>query len=426
MIATVLVAVLVGVIDARAQEDDPADLLASGRAAFESEDYERARSDLWAYLDATARVTGHSRLPQAEALYYIALMEPDATVAAQHYHTIVTEYPAATVADQALLRLGVFELVEGRPIDARNRFVTLARDYPFSRAQPEIPLWVGRTQLVEEEYDEAIDAFLGGFAKVRSQDLPQELTSGQRDALAAEYTYWLATTYRERGDRRTATQYYSRLALDYPSSPQAAEARAALEALGEGPITTPTPSPDVAMGDDRDEPITLLPPRPAEQAIDETVMEPSTPDRPSEDEIATVEAAAERARLEAVEEPDEPEADQPPEPEEDRGAAAEIAPQPVEPAEDPPIKFPPPRTGETVDLQVGAFTSATLAANLSRQLKGQGFDTRVQVGIVEGQGYYRVRTGPYRLPDESSTLSRDRDRLRALGFDPRQVPAEEE
>lgn len=182
-------AVLVLAGPARAQDDDPARLLSQGRDAYEAGDFDAAREALWAYLDATARVTGPSRLPQAEALWYIALMEPDAGVAANHYRTIVDEYPAASVADQAMFRLAIFDLVGGDPAAARERLGRLARDYPFSRNQPEIPMWMGRSYLAEGDERAAIQAFLDGYTKVKSQDLPTELPTAQREALAAEYAY---------------------------------------------------------------------------------------------------------------------------------------------------------------------------------------------------------------------------------------------
>jgi hypothetical protein len=58
---------------ARAQ-DDPGKLLEDGRRAFERERYEEAREKLWEFLDATSNLTGAARMPQAEALYTIALM----------------------------------------------------------------------------------------------------------------------------------------------------------------------------------------------------------------------------------------------------------------------------------------------------------------------------------------------------------------
>ena len=101
-----------GAIPAAAQ--DAAQLLDRGKRAFEAGDFEAARTDLWAYLEATAGLTGPSRLPQADALYTIALMEADAGIAAQHYRTIVEEYAASSVADEALFRLAQLDLVEGR------------------------------------------------------------------------------------------------------------------------------------------------------------------------------------------------------------------------------------------------------------------------------------------------------------------------
>ena len=226
-------AIVLGAIPAAGQ--DHAQLLDRGKRAFEAGDFESARTDLWAYLEATAGLTGPSRLPQADALYTIALMEADAAIAAQHYRTIVEEYAASSVADEALFRLAQLDLVEGRTEEAREKLQRLSVDYPFSRYQAEIPLWSGKAWLADRQYRQATDAFIEGFTRVKRQDLPQELSAAQREALGAEYVYQLARAFGEEGDSRTATQYYAMLALDYPDSPQAAEARLAVEA-GEEPL----------------------------------------------------------------------------------------------------------------------------------------------------------------------------------------------
>ncbi|HET6340752.1 MAG TPA: tetratricopeptide repeat protein, partial [Gemmatimonadota bacterium] len=216
---------------ARAQ-DDPGELLESGRRAFERERYEEAREKLWEYLDATSMLTGAARMPQAEALYMIALMEPDAAVAGGHYQIIVNEFPASQVADDALHRLALLNLVEGETDLAIQQLEQLRTEYPVSRHQAEIPLWIGQARLAAGEPQVAVETLLDGFGRVKSADLPREISMAQRDALAAEYAHWLARAYTESGDETTATQYYSLLTLDYPASPQAAEAREMLAARG--------------------------------------------------------------------------------------------------------------------------------------------------------------------------------------------------
>ena len=72
---------------------------------------------------------------------------------------------------------------------------------------------------------------------------------------------------------------------------------------------------------------------------------------------------------------------------------------------DEPAKFPSPAGSQRVWIQVGAFTSATNAAELSRSLKADGFETRVQVAIVDGQGYYRVQVGPYLQPADRTRVA---------------------
>jgi cell division protein FtsN len=77
--------------------------------------------------------------------------------------------------------------------------------------------------------------------------------------------------------------------------------------------------------------------------------------------------------------------------------------------------------GETVWIQVGAFTSAANAASLSSRLKSDGFFPEVEIGVVDGQGYYRVRLGPFALPSAAERLEDTRRRLEARGYPARQV-----
>jgi tetratricopeptide (TPR) repeat protein len=170
-IVTATIAIVANTGEARGQDE----LLAEGRRAFEREEYALARETLWKYLDATANLSGAAAMPQAEALYYIAVMEPDASVANRHYEIIVDEFPAASVADQALYRLALFELATGRPADARGRFERLQREYPFSPSQPELPLLIGRTHMTEGNPTDAIASFEDGFRRVKAQDLPREM-----------------------------------------------------------------------------------------------------------------------------------------------------------------------------------------------------------------------------------------------------------
>jgi cell division protein FtsN len=416
---------------------DPAQLLERGQREFEAGDFAGARTDLWAYLEATAGLSGPSRLPQAEALYTIALMEADAGIAAQHYRTIVEEYAASSVADGALFRLAQLDLVEGRTEDARAKLQRLSVDYPFSRYQAEVPLWTGKAWLADREYRRATDAFIEGFTRVKRQDLPQELSAAQREALGAEYVYQLARAFGEEGDNRTATQYYAMLALDYPDSPQAAEARLALGAVGE-PAGEPV---QVAVAE-AEEPAPRV-----EAPRDEPVAEEPAPERAAPDAEAPVSPAGggqpvyvpddggvSTDAAPAVEVPDiviedarprdEPAMEEPPpviiEDARPREEPVREEPPPVVIENAPPRYEPAPASGSAW-LQVGAFSSATNAADLSRRLKNDGFDSQVEIGIVDGQGYYRVRIGPYRLPSDSARLEETRRRLEAQGYPARQV-----
>lgn len=378
-----------------AQDDrDPGDLLEDGRQAFEREDFTAAREDLWAYLDATASLTGPERMPQAEALYMIAVMEPDASVAARHYRIIADEFPAASIADQALFRLAQYDFVQGRAIEARSWFGEIQQNYPYSRLQAELPLWIGRTYMLAGAQREAAGRFLDGFTRVKSGELTREMSGGQREALEAEYAWWLATAWEEAGDPAAAAQYWSLLTLDYADSPQAAEARASLGDRG-GPVG------QVAVGSEA----------PRWEPVDEG---PQLREVPPSEEPAGQEPAG-------------------------QVAAGQVAPPPVAPTPEPrPVErepasrpifreaVPQPRpAGEAgvVYLQVGAFTSATNAADLSQRLKADGFDSHVAVAVVDGRGFYRVRVGPYRLPEDEPRAVAIGARLRERGYPYQQVSA---
>ena len=420
---------------------DAAQLLDRGKRAFEAGDFAAARTDLWAYLEATSGLSGPSRLPQADALYTIALMEADAGIAAQHYRTIVEEYAASSVADEALVRLIQLDIVEGRAEDAREKLQRLSVDYPFSRYQAEVPLWTGKAWLAEGQYRRATDAFIEGFTRVKRQDLPQELSAGQREALGAEYVYQLARAFGEEGDNRTATQYYAMLALDYPDSPQAAEARLALDAGGGAPVQV------AAVGEEapaREEPPREEPPR-EEPPREEPPREEPPREEPPADEPAAVSGAGDPVYVPdtggepAAEVPDIVIEDAGPRDEPARDEPVREEPPPViiedaRPRDEPVREEPPPvviedarprdepaREPETVWIQVGAFTSATNAAQLSSRLRSDGFFPEVEIGVVDGQGYYRVRIGPFALPSAAERLEETRRRLEADGYPARQV-----
>jgi DedD protein len=443
MTATIAIVATTG--EARGQDD----LLSDGRRAYERGEYTLARETLWKYLDATANLTGAARMPQAEALYYIAVMEPDANVANRHYEIIVDEFPAATVADQALYRLGLFELSTGRPADGRGRFERLQREYPFSRSQPELPLLIGRTHMAEGNPTEAIASFEDGFRRIKAQDLPREMPSAQRQAMEAEYAHWLANAHMDAGDEQSAIQYYSLLTLDYPSSPQASEARvtlASLQGAGEGEEPAPRegvigdvavadPAADAPVGGPEDEveaPPAQVEPEPQAEAPDIPEIAAPIPQDPGQ---AAPDRPAAEEELEQQAPVDEPPAQIEPDREPDPAPPARAEPEPEPPAAEPafepppsdglpPAKFPPADAADMVYLQVGAFNSAARAADLSKRLKAEGFASTIQVAVIEGRGFYRVRVGPFRPETDAERMDADKEKLTTLGLPAEPVKAE--
>jgi cell division protein FtsN len=71
-----------------------------------------------------------------------------------------------------------------------------------------------------------------------------------------------------------------------------------------------------------------------------------------------------------------------------------------------------------VFLQVGAFTSATSAAQLSTDLRKKKFSPSISSGLRDDKAFYRVRLGPYEVPREREVLETQRTALLKAGYVP--------
>ncbi|HEY7461186.1 MAG TPA: tetratricopeptide repeat protein [Gemmatimonadota bacterium] len=102
---------------------------------------------------------------------------------------------------------------------------------------------------------------------------------------------------------------------------------------------------------------------------------------------------------------------------------------PTEPAARAAVTPPPPgkaatdRTLEPIEpglvyLQVGAFTGATTAAQVSTELKKKKFNPSITTTLKDGKAVYRVRFGPYDVPRERETLETQRTALLKAGYVP--------
>ena len=154
--------------------------------------------------------------------------------------------------------------------------------------------------------------------------------------------------------------------------------RAGGVADGERALRGAVPAPREVAPDAEPEPAPAAPPAPA----------------PSAEDLAAAAPPAAPGR-EAAPPPPAPEA--PPAP----------APLPLEPIEQ-----------GTVFLQVGAFTRAQSASGLSSELRRKGFEPSIETGLVNGEGYYRVRVGPFQVPAERARLEEVRAALAAAGYGP--------
>ncbi len=94
--------------------------------------------------------------------------------------------------------------------------------------------------------------------------------------------------------------------------------------------------------------------------------------------------------------------------------------KPVEPAQP---AAAPDRALESIEpgavyLQVGAFTSAASAAQMSTELRKKKFTPSISSGLRNGKAFYRVRLGPYEVPHERETLETQRSALLKAGYVP--------
>jgi TolA-binding protein/cell division septation protein DedD len=71
-----------------------------------------------------------------------------------------------------------------------------------------------------------------------------------------------------------------------------------------------------------------------------------------------------------------------------------------------------------VYLQMGAFTIASSAAQLSTELRKKKFDPSIDSGLRDGKAFYRVRFGPYEVPREREELEAQRSALLKAGYVP--------
>jgi TolA-binding protein/cell division protein FtsN len=142
-------------------------------------------------------------------------------------------------------------------------------------------------------------------------------------------------------------------------------------------------------------------PAPRELPAAEPAPAPAAPPAPAPSEEDVAAAAPPAPAPEAAPPARTPEAPAAPAP------VPEAAPRPLEPIEP-----------GTVFLQVGAFTRAQSASGLSSELRRKGFEPSIETGLVNGDGYYRVRVGPFQVPAERARLEEVRAALAAAGYGP--------
>jgi TolA-binding protein/cell division septation protein DedD len=325
--------------------------------------------------------------------------------------------------------------------DARKYLNLLVLDYPGHALEPLALYYLAESHRGAGDEREAADVWRRFSEGVRNTSLESVAESPNLPAVARAREAG-ALDRPDAADRAGAGDDEPRVPADQPLDEAAPPERETAEERVQPP---PVPVADRA-GRERDDDTAA-----AEDA--EAVMEPAdAPSRDAEGEAPALRAPepgraggvadGERALRGAVPAPREVPAAEPapapaappaPAPSEEDVAAA--APPPSAPEAAPPARAPEapaapapvpeaaPRPLEpiepgTVFLQVGAFTRAQSASGLSSELRRKGFEPSIETGLVNGEGYYRVRVGPFQVPAERARLEEVRAALAAAGYGP--------
>jgi cell division septation protein DedD len=83
----------------------------------------------------------------AEALYWRGVMAPTAAEAERDLRRVIVEFPLATIADDALLRLAQLEIARGDRARATEHLERLLIEHPTSEVRPRAQLTMARMQL---------------------------------------------------------------------------------------------------------------------------------------------------------------------------------------------------------------------------------------------------------------------------------------
>ncbi len=103
-----------------------------------------AGADARGLLDSLVRTQAPGSNELAEALYWRATLAERASDSERDWKRLTIEAPLSPRTADALVRLGEFEMLRGRPATARPYFARVAQDFPNTTARAKAGLWIVR------------------------------------------------------------------------------------------------------------------------------------------------------------------------------------------------------------------------------------------------------------------------------------------
>lgn len=117
-----------------------------------------AGADARALLDSLVRMQTPGSNELAEALYWRAMLAERASDSERDWKRLTIESPLSPRTADALVRLGEFEMLRGRPATARPYFARVTQDFPNTTARAKAGLWIVRGYFDERNSGAACSA----------------------------------------------------------------------------------------------------------------------------------------------------------------------------------------------------------------------------------------------------------------------------
>ncbi|MBY0490169.1 MAG: SPOR domain-containing protein [Gemmatimonadaceae bacterium] len=117
-----------------------------------------AGADARALLDSLVRMQTPGSNELAEALYWRAMLAERASDSERDWKRLTIEAPLSPRTADALVRLGEFEMLRGRPATARPYFARVTQDFPNTTARAKAGLWIVRGYFDERNSGAACSA----------------------------------------------------------------------------------------------------------------------------------------------------------------------------------------------------------------------------------------------------------------------------